>query len=894
MLKEISAEILHLYFKERLEDLSTIVAREYEDASGPQVKNDMDLDERINLASHRIQFSENHKLTKVHDLAGDDYRRPILESIKEWIHLPCNVYTNSSREKNKVSKIFRNLTCPDNNNAGNYRNCSNNRNRNNNNRGSGHRSVAVGLLGAAPGPLWQQSTNDGHLNPKFAHSLAIEDLRQSLQHTGRHSKLADSFTSALQYRLLTAGASTNDILHQYVSTIKALRIIDPTGVFLEAVGKPIREFLRGRKDTVKCVVTMLTDGPGGNPNGIGNTGDSLLEELNRDEENQDTAGYDDEFNSDEKEAWIKAECWEPDPVEADPLKGSRSRQKIDILGMIVGIIGSKDQLVNEYRVMLAEKLLNKSDYDIDSKIRTLELFMLHFGKSSMQKCEIMLNDLINSKRTNTNIKATITHSSQGAKQEFSCTDHVEKWQDESLNIPRDVEQMLSDYGKRYSEIKTPRMLLWKKNLGTVKLELQFEGRSVPFTVSPVLAAIIMQFQDCPSWTSTNLATAIGIPVDSLNRNMNFWISKAMRAVMEYFPEGECSPILLWKEIQIAGFTKFERRFPIPKEVGELGGSSTTILTEHPNAILIFSCQGIISESLGKESDSQIFALVDGMTSGNGVNSESCEDLLAADEEEAVASIEEQLLKEMTIYTHSFLDLAIASFVFIKSSLNYIMGMLTACGSLSLDRIHNSLKSRTGAFDLSDWVVNGLRDKSPELAEYVGSVKIGKSEYSGRCLFATKEIEAGTVKTRSLICTLASGECEEVLEVPDISLFRPETEGLTVTEKIEMAKILNILDVNSLTEDAISARVLGKNSDHMIVHTSRDVKTGEEITFAYFDVLSPLKKRRELSKEWGFPCNCQRCKFEEELSCSDDLREIEVAFEFGSDMGAMINKLEEGM
>lgn len=41
--------------------------------------------------------------------------------------------------------------------------------------------------------------------------------------------------------------------------------------------------------------------------------------------------------------------------------------------MIVSIIGSKDQLVNEYRVMLAEKLLNKTDYDIDSEIRTLEL-----------------------------------------------------------------------------------------------------------------------------------------------------------------------------------------------------------------------------------------------------------------------------------------------------------------------------------------------------------------------------------------------------------------------------------------------------------------------------------------------------------------------------------------
>lgn len=70
---------------------------------------------------------------------------------------------------------------------------------------------------------------------------------------------------------------------------------------------------------------------------------------------------------------LHSDSWEPDPVEADPLKGSRNRRKIDILELMVGIIGSKDQLINEYRVMLAEKLLNKSDYDIDSEIRTLEL-----------------------------------------------------------------------------------------------------------------------------------------------------------------------------------------------------------------------------------------------------------------------------------------------------------------------------------------------------------------------------------------------------------------------------------------------------------------------------------------------------------------------------------------
>lgn len=40
------------------------------------------------------------------------------------------------------------------------------------------------------------------------------------------------------------------------------------------------------------------------------------------------------------------------------------------------------------------------------------LTQIHFGETSMQKCEIMLNDLIDSKRTNTNIKATMNMSSQ--------------------------------------------------------------------------------------------------------------------------------------------------------------------------------------------------------------------------------------------------------------------------------------------------------------------------------------------------------------------------------------------------------------------------------------------------------------------------------------------------
>ena len=88
----------------------------------------------------------------------------------------------------------------------------------------------------------------------------------------------------MRHLRVSAGAATTDIIQQYVSTIKALQHIDPSGggrscwswglafglltvqrigtlagVILDAVGDPIREYLRSRKDTIRCIVTMLTD-----------------------------------------------------------------------------------------------------------------------------------------------------------------------------------------------------------------------------------------------------------------------------------------------------------------------------------------------------------------------------------------------------------------------------------------------------------------------------------------------------------------------------------------------------------------------------------------------------------------------------------------------------------
>ncbi|MED6180287.1 hypothetical protein PIB30_008783 [Stylosanthes scabra] len=276
-------------------------------------------------------------------------------------------------------------------------------------------------------------------------------------------------------------------------------------------------------------------------------------------------------------------------------------------------------------------------------------------------------------------------------------------------------------------------------------------------------------------------------------------------------------------------------------------------------------------------------------------------------------------------------------------------------------------ARTGSLDLSHWVSNGFQGKPPELAEYIGAVEIRKSDISGRGLFATKNIDAGSLilvtkaiamersilagkdlsedaqlamwknfvqkvaefarkchKTRDLIGKLSIGEeDEEELEVPDIDLFRPEHVGnVDSCETVDMEKLLAILDVNSLTEDAVSANVLRKNNDfygvglwllpsfinhsccpnsrrlhvgdYLIVHASKDLKAGEEITFAYLDPLSPLSKRREMSMTWGIQCKCKRCRFESDVFAKQDIKEIEIGLERGMDVGGVVYKLEEHM
>ncbi|KAH1227892.1 Anaphase-promoting complex subunit 2 [Glycine max] len=272
---------------------------------------------------------------KVHDVAGDDFQSSVLQSIKSWIQVvPLQflhallVYLGDVVSYESTSSGLKSPLAPQ------------------------PSSCCPGIDTPSEGLVrWKlrleyfayETLQDLRIAKLFEiivdypeSSPAIEDLKLCLEYTGQHSKLVESFISALRYRLLTAGASTNDILHQYVSTIKALRTIDPAGVFLEAVGEPIRDYLRGRRDTIKpcsrCVAVLLPPLTAiatstcalRRSNCIPSCSVSYqkfvefsLDEtkrhthlipsplhLNRDEEIQENAGVDDDFNTNDRQAWL--------------------------------------------------------------------------------------------------------------------------------------------------------------------------------------------------------------------------------------------------------------------------------------------------------------------------------------------------------------------------------------------------------------------------------------------------------------------------------------------------------------------------------------------------------------------------------------------------------------
>ncbi|XP_069956279.1 anaphase-promoting complex subunit 2 isoform X2 [Cherax quadricarinatus] len=350
---------------------------------------------------------------------------------------------------------------------------------------------------------------------------ALEDIRECLDRTHLRNHLVDSLRSAIQTRLLHPGVNTTDVLHAYISAIKALRVLDPKGVLLELVSEPVRQYLRGREDTVRYIVTSLTD------ESCSELSEELLvaaplvlDDSHSDDDNMDN--------------W---ETWTPDPVHAHSLK-SKSQRTADIISMLVNIYGSKDVFITEYRTILADRILSQFSYDTEREIRYLEHLKVRFGETLalLHKCEVMVKDVADSKRINSSINSD--ENPRREKQMFpvSCmilsAQFWPSFKEERLQLPEEVMKELDTYTEAFQDLKGNRTLNWKPHLGQVQVEIDLKNRTLNLTVTPTQATIIYHFQERARWSIDDLSTVTQVPKTVLRRKITYWQTQGVLQEVE--------------------------------------------------------------------------------------------------------------------------------------------------------------------------------------------------------------------------------------------------------------------------------------------------------------------------------------------------------------------------
>lgn len=378
---------------------------------------------------------------------------------------------------------------------------------------------------------------------------ALEDLKQCLKSTATRAKLVSDFGSQCQSRLLHPGANTPDIITIYISAIKALLLLDPPGVLLDKIARPIRRYLRERTDTIRCIISSL----------LGEVDSPLSLELVSEVPPDDPADDDDPD-------------WEPDPIDAAP--DYAKNRASDIIGSLISIYENKEIFVRELQTFLSDRLLAITDYNIDHELRNLELLKVRFGDGMLAVCDVMLKDLADSRRidkevhdpnksvdseqisdTATPLDSNVIHATivsrlywptlkskqftpnfavLGDNDDDDEPSKPTEIETKGVLLPPDIQTMMKTYASRYTALKPQRGLSYCMDLGHVRVLLELEDRQFDMMVTPAHASSIKLFDDKVNQISlTTVMTILGLSASEARVNLGFWVHQGILSVSNH-------------------------------------------------------------------------------------------------------------------------------------------------------------------------------------------------------------------------------------------------------------------------------------------------------------------------------------------------------------------------
>ncbi|EMD39909.1 hypothetical protein CERSUDRAFT_112157 [Gelatoporia subvermispora B] len=368
---------------------------------------------------------------------------------------------------------------------------------------------------------------------------ALQDLKECLQRVDQRTELVQTLRKANKKRLLHPGADTKDILLQYVSIIRCLRIIDPPGVLLFKVADPIRKYLRERPDTIRCIVASLV--------GDGESGDSLVDE-NEPIQPLQQLQVDDYTDPN----------WEPEPIDAGP--EFRTNKPSDVISTLVSIYDSKDLFVKELQVLLAQRLLSIKDGNFERERRNIEILKIRFGESALQVCEVMLRDMTDSKRIDQHVQS---QRSMSLHPTIISRHFWPPLQSSTITMPGQFNELQDEYSKQYATFKPDKKLRWLPHLGSIQLELTLQDRTVSADVPPLEAAFIELFSEKDTWPIDELRAKVGnVDRISAGKALATWVELG---VLRAEGDGTYRLLEVAEEIASSGSAQSTRHVPLAEE-----------------------------------------------------------------------------------------------------------------------------------------------------------------------------------------------------------------------------------------------------------------------------------------------------------------------------------------
>ena len=331
------------------------------------------------------------------------------------------------------------------------------------------------------------------------------DLKDRITRRDHRAFLVQTFLRNCEDKLLQPGPETADIINFYASTMKIFLKIDPDGVLLDKIARPIRLYLRGRDDFVHVLMQGI----------LGSERNKFLAE-------NFTAIIDAPSVPDEDEDEFEDLDWTPNPIDADP--AYRKQRSHDIIGSLINIHENKDVFIKELQTIFAERFLGREDYNVQDEELEVGALRLRFGENNLHMCEIMLQDIHQSQILQREIGRVQPNSDIQLRPKILSRLFWPPFRSQNLKLPSELQNILDTYTAQYKVFKQSRSLEWYPTLGRLNMTIELADRTLQLEVTPLQATLLYHFQKQSIWTLFPLVTALDVDEDSTRRALLFWTS----------------------------------------------------------------------------------------------------------------------------------------------------------------------------------------------------------------------------------------------------------------------------------------------------------------------------------------------------------------------------------